>query len=91
MTEQQKLREEWHVRSLNMANEVSDYSKVEMLIADWWLDKIHQALAEERERVVGLIEEIRGMREESNQALDYLQDRIEKGLLSSLDKLTDKE
>jgi len=47
-------------------------------------DSITQAIAEERERMVGLIEEIRGMREESNEALDYLQDRIEKGLLSSL-------
>ena len=47
---------------------------------------IAQALAEEREKVVGLIEEIRGMREESNEALDYLQDRIEKDLLASLDK-----
>jgi len=45
-----------------------------------------EAIAEERERVRGLIEEIRGMREESNEALDYLQDRIEKGLLSSLNK-----
>ena len=52
---------------------------------------IAQALAEDRERVVGLIEEIRGMREESNQALDYLQDRIGKDLLSSLEPLTDKE
>ena len=49
-------------------------------------EKLDQALAEEGERVVGLIEEIRGMEGESNQALDYLQDRIEKDLLSSLDK-----
>ena len=48
---------------------------------------ITQALAEERKRVVGLIEEIRGMEGVSNQALDYLQDRIEKDILSSLDKL----
>jgi len=48
--------------------------------------EIEEAVAEERARVVGLIEEIRGMREESNEALDYLQDRIEKGLLSSLNK-----
>jgi len=47
---------------------------------------IEQAVTEERERMVGLIEEIRGMRDESNEALDYLQDRIEKDLLSSLDK-----
>ena len=46
---------------------------------------IHQALAEERKKVVGLIEEIRGMEGVSNQALDYLQDRIEKDILSSLD------
>jgi len=53
-------------------------------------EKLDQALAEEGERVVGLIEEIRGMEGESNQALDYLQDRIEKDLLASLDKpLTD--
>jgi len=47
-------------------------------------ESITQAIAEERERVMGLIEEIRGMREESNEALDYLQDRIEKGLLATL-------
>ena len=52
---------------------------------------LEEAIAEERKRVRGLIEEIRGMREESNEALDYLQDRIEKDILSSLDKLTDKE
>jgi len=46
---------------------------------------ITQALSEERKRVVGLIEEIRGMEGVSNQALDYLQDRIEKDILSSLD------
>ena len=53
---------------------------------------IAQVLAEERERVVGLIEEIRVMEGVSNQALDYLQDRIEKDLLTSLDKpLPEKE
>jgi len=53
---------------------------------------IHQALAEERERVVGLIEKIRVLEEQSNQALDHLQDIIEKDILASLqDKpLTDK-
>ena len=59
---------------------------------DFFTTKIHQAVAEERERVVGLIEEIRGMEGVSNQALDYLQDRIEKDILSALDKpLTDGE
>jgi len=57
MTPTEKLREEWHVRTFNIANEVSDYSKVEMLIADWWIEKIHQAVAEERERMrEGVIE-----------------------------------
>jgi len=43
MNKTEKIREEWHVRTFNMANEVSDYSKVEMQIADWWIEKIHQA------------------------------------------------
>ena len=34
-----EAREEWHVRTFNIANEVSDYSKVEMLITDWWIEK----------------------------------------------------
>ena len=53
-----EAREEWHVRTFNMANEVSDYSKVEMLIADWWIEKLQQALAEDRERMRGETERI---------------------------------
>jgi hypothetical protein len=36
---EEKLREEWHVQSVNMARKVTDYSTVEKLIADWWLEK----------------------------------------------------
>lgn len=50
--EQEKLREEWHVRSVNMAQEVTDYSKVEGMIADWWLEKIDLALANRNKEIV---------------------------------------
>lgn len=40
-----KIREEWHVRTINMAQEVKDYSKVETLIADWWLAKLESHAA----------------------------------------------
>jgi len=54
--EKQKLREEWHVRSLNMAHEVTDYSKVEGLIADWWLFKLDQALTDKVASIRGEVE-----------------------------------
>lgn len=44
-----KLREEWHVRTVNMSQEVSDYSKVERMIADWWLQKMSEQEAHHQE------------------------------------------
>lgn len=52
---EEKAREDWHVRSVNMAQEVTDYSKVEGLIADFWINKLKSLLAqreaEVRERI----------------------------------------
>jgi len=101
MTNTEKLREEWHVRTFNMANEISDYSKVEMLIADWWLDKLHQAVAEERARVRAIINKLPTVNVKTYEeyggieirGINHAEQLIPKyDLLTSLDKpLTDKE
>jgi len=81
----EEAREEWHVRTFNMANEVSDYSKVEILIADWWIEKINQALAEEKARVRG---EIRDMIiPDENLIAETSEHKFARGLLNA--KLTD--
>ena len=54
-----EAREEWHVRTFNMANEVSDYSKVEMLIADWWIEKIDSLLKSKQEEIEGELEKMK--------------------------------
>jgi len=51
----EEAREEWHVRTFNIANEVSDYSKVEMLIADWWIEKIESLLKSKQEEILSLV------------------------------------
>ena len=40
--QENKIREEWHVKSVNMANTVTDYSKVEDMIADFFLTKMKE-------------------------------------------------
>ncbi len=53
MTPQEReLREQWHVRTVNMAQEVIDYSKVEGMIADWWVGKLSKALDTKRNEIV---------------------------------------
>lgn len=49
---EEKLRQLWHVRSVNMAQEVTDYSKVEGMIADWWIDKAKEVEKEAYQRAV---------------------------------------
>ncbi len=59
----EKLKEEWHIRSVNMAREVRDYSKVEDLIADWWLDKMEAREIEVREEIAKEIELLKSDKE----------------------------
>lgn len=54
MIDEEKLRSDWHVKSVIMAREVTDYSTVEDLIADYWIEKIKQrdlAMLEEVEKL----------------------------------------
>lgn len=57
--QERELREQWHVRTANMAQEVIDYSKVEGMIADWWVDKLSQALDTQRKEIVEKITELK--------------------------------
>jgi len=53
MTHTKKLRDEWR-------EEIKRYPQMDSLgSADWWIEKIAQAIAEERERVRGEIEKLR--------------------------------